>query len=176
MASLKQPDTTTPDEPVTEEVSPPPREKSLSEKLRERVPFFREYVFHLTVELLERAAARIEELERFITEIGARDEMWAVARYRAEHEGEQSLEFPEDCYVSGFDIAFDVDSTPHQYTHVAYTYPSGALCGTKLLWFHGGPLTAQNLDLVDCPTCLHIWQKRGLVLGGTEPEKDAVQP
>jgi hypothetical protein len=90
------------------------------------------------------------------------DRRWTLQRFRQEHEHSHPLEFPENCYVSGFEFAFDVETTPHQYCHITYKYPSGALCGTKLLWFHGGPLTEERFHMVDCPTCLHIWEKRGL--------------
>lgn len=102
------------------------------------------------------------------------DEAWELARYRSEHEGERSFAFPKECYTEGFDIAYDTDTTPHQYLHVAYRYPSGALCGTKLLWGHGGPLTEAHLARVDCPLCLHIWKMRGLKVSA--PEKTERQP
>lgn len=74
--------------------------------------------------------------------------------------------FPEECYRSGYELAFDVDSTPVQYAHICGTYPTGALCGTKLLWFHAGPLTPAKFEKVNCPTCLDLWKGRGLVLDG----------
>lgn len=85
-------------------------------------------------------------------------------RYQAEHRQTQTLEFEENSYSNHFEIAFDTDATPKQYSHIAYAYPSGALCGTKLLWFHGGRLTERTLREVNCPVCLHLWEKRALTL------------
>jgi hypothetical protein len=76
----------------------------------------------------------------------------------------RSLDFPQDCYLTRFELGYDVDSTPHQYKHICHTYPSGALCGTKLLWFHAGALTTDNFTTVDCPVCVHLWERRGLAL------------
>lgn len=70
--------------------------------------------------------------------------------------------FSDDSYLNRFEIGYDVDNTVHQYSHICHTYPTGALCGTKLLWFHGGPLGVANFKRVDCKTCLHLWDRRGL--------------
>lgn len=99
------------------------------------------------------------------------DRRWLLQRFRQEHHPEGSLEFPKDCYENRFEVAFDVDATPHQYCHIAYNYPSGALCGTKLLWGHGGPLTEEWLTKVDCPVCLHLWEKRGLCIESAEESR-----
>ena len=89
-------------------------------------------------------------------------------RYRQEHGHALSLDFPQECYQTRFELAFDLDSTPVQYGHVAYTYPTGALCGTQLLWFHAGPLDEKSFQHVNCPVCLHLWERRGLTLGGAQ--------
>jgi hypothetical protein len=61
---------------------------------------------------------------------------------------------------SGFD---DDDEELHQYVHICWPYASkvGALCDTKRLWFHGGPIVtgvvlgteAAPRVLVDCTGC-----------------------
>ena len=110
------------------------------------------------------------------TEVGLRLFADTIRQYYDMMLGRHSSEPPNlyflpEHYVTRFEIAYDVDSTPHQYKHICYTYPTGALCGTKLLWFHGGALTESNFGEVDCKVCLHLWEKRGLSL----PQKESGQ-
>lgn len=56
----------------------------------------------------------------------------------------------------GFD---DDDEDKHQFKHVCWPYPKGALCGSKRLWFQGGALGDYDID---CPNCLRLLREIAL--------------
>lgn len=64
------------------------------------------------------------------------------------------------CDSKNLEIGFDIDTTPHQFSHICYPYESGqgTLCKSEDLWFQGkGFIEASGkASIISCLQCLDL--------------------
>lgn len=60
------------------------------------------------------------------------------------------------CVKLGLEYGHDVDTTPHQFTHVCWPYAAyeGSLCASPHLWGHAGLIAEVRPLKIDCDECL----------------------
>jgi hypothetical protein len=70
----------------------------------------------------------------------------------------------------GFETGLDDDDLDkHQFMHICHEYPGKALCQSERLWFHVGPITAADLQRIDCAECIRLFRELTNVQGTNQP-------